>query len=193
MRLIYNESITTQTDVRGLELFSGGKMTRFLDLPATQQVLRPRPEVKGQRLRPLFTRTELERIDRIRQTALLFERQRAAGRASEGIIGDEPAVIISLLTRIAGAQTGRFVAGKTGGGTVQTPGFLATQANKLLDAGIRNSPERLLTDAITSQNDRLFKALFLPQTNMANVRETHTQLHAWVLFTLAEQNAIEEQ
>ncbi len=178
-KYILNESKIAEV-LDDLEIVSGSKMTGVLERTPVLQAMRE-----------LFTPPEIRRIEQVRKTALLLDAARKTGKSAEGIIGDEPSAIISIIGGVSGAQGGRVLAGMTGGGTVQTPGILASQVRKLLRAGVQDPARRLLSDAISSGDDRLFRALFLPQDDIKNVREVHQRLHAWVLSTLAEQNAIE--
>jgi hypothetical protein len=179
-RMLFNRSKVAKTDFYDMEYVSGAKLTDELSRTPIQQSMRE-----------LFTPDEITRIEQARKTALLLDAQRRSGKSAEGVIGDTPALLLSILTRTGAAQVGRKLAVATGGGTVQTPGILASEARKLLQAGVTNVPERLLTDAITATDDELFRALLLPLDSQQNVREVHRQMHAWVLHTLAEQNQIE--
>lgn len=142
--------------------------------------------------RGLLTRGEIRRLGQIRETAVLMERARLTHAASEGVIGDQPNILFGILARVGGAQLGRIIAGRTGGGTVQTPGILSAQVQRLLQAGVQDPAKRLLTDSIGDES--LFKAMLVPQANISPTAEkaVRARLNAWVTDVLTEQNEIEE-
>jgi hypothetical protein len=142
-------------------------------------------------MRGLLSRSEVTRLNKIRETALLMDNARLTPKSAEGILGDEPAVLFQLLARIGGAQFGRWVAGVTGGGTVQTPGILAAQAKRLIEAGVRDPGARLLTDTI--MDEKLFRALLLPQNSQRAKDFTRVQVNAWVVDILREQEAMPDE
>lgn len=140
--------------------------------------------------RGLLSKGEMERLNKIRQTALLLDAQRLTPASVEGIIGDKPNVLFSILGRLGGAQIGRIAARHTGGGTVQTPGILSAQMQRLLEAGVSNPAKRMLTDSI--QDESLFKALLMPMDTPEAERLVRTRLNAWVIGVLNEQQDVEE-
>ena len=123
--------------------------------------------------------------------ALVLDRARGASEAGEGIIGDQPNELFTLLGRVSGAQIGRIAARFTGGGTVQTPGILAAQARKLMLAGVRDPASKLLAKAI--DDEKMLNALLLPLDKPANVSIVRAKLNSWVLDVLIEQNEFEEE
>ena len=159
---------------------SGSKMTKAINDPAVFEAMQG-----------LYTRAELGRINKIRQTALVLDRARGTSEAGEGIIGDEPNTLFSILGRVGGAQLGRMLARITGGGTVQTPGILAAHTKKLMISGVRDPASALLTDAIG--DEKLFKALLLPLDKPANVSIVRAKLNAWVLDVLIEQHEFDDE
>lgn len=178
-RLLRRSELTTTVDVTDTPFVSGQRLSRELEDP---QVV--------ESMQSLFTREELKRIERIRQTALALDRARNVQAAGEGVIGDMPGVVTSTLGRILSAQMGRMIASRTGGGTVQTPGIMASQAQKLLRAGIQDPARRLLNDAI--QDEDLFKALLLPRNTPEREQAVRAKLNAWVLDVLEEQFEVDD-
>ena len=156
---------------------SGARMARVLSDPPVVEAMR------GLGMSP----EELGRLQQIQKTAVLFERQRLSPKSVEGVLGDEAGVLFQLVSRVGGAQAGRILAQRTGGGTVQTPGILSAQAQALLKAGVRDPGTRLLTDAI--QDKALFRALLNPQAESTMVRQ---RLNAWVVDVLKQQYAYED-
>ena len=159
-----------------IPFISGSRLSKAIDDPEILEAMQG-----------LYTREELSSINKIRKTALLLDRARGAKAAGEGVIGDVPGRLTSMLGRVLGAQAGRVFAGKTGGGTVQTPAIFAAEVKALQKAGIQDPARRLLFDAITSKTDKLLKTLLLPLSTQAQERVVRVRLHAWVLDVLAEQ------
>lgn len=179
-RLLRRSELSNSLDVNDTPFISGQRMSRELEDP---QVL---SAMEG-----LFTKDELKRIERIRQTAILLDKARTVKSSAEGVIGDAPGVVTSMLGRILSAQMGRVIAGKTGGGTVQTPGIMSSQAQKLLRAGVQDPARRLLNDAI--QDESLFRALLLPTNTIERERAVRARLNSWVTDVLTEQYEIEDE
>jgi hypothetical protein len=179
-RLLRRSEMSNSLDVSDTPFVSGQRMSRELEDP---QILAA--------MQGLFSRDEMRRIERIRQTALLLDRARNVKSSAEGVIGDTPGVITSTLGRILSAQMGRVIAGKTGGGTVQTPGIMSSQAQKLLRAGVQDPARRLLNDAI--QDESLFRALLLPTNTLERERAVRARLNAWVIDTLREQHEFDDE
>ena len=157
-----------------IPFISGSRLSKAIDDPEIFEAMQG-----------LYTREELARINKIRKTALLLDRARGAKVAGEGVIGDMPGQVTSIIARIFSAQMGRVIAGKTGGGTVQTPGIMAAQAQKLLKAGVQDPARRLLNDAI--QKDSLLEALLLPMNTRAQEQAVRVRMNAWVIDVLTEQ------
>jgi len=178
--LMRKSLITKSLDKNDQAFVSGAELIKQLDDPEVLAAM------KG-----LFTREELQRIVKIKNTAVVLDRARKATQAGEGVIGDTPGQITSLLGRVIGAQGGRVIAGKTGGGTVQTPGIIASQVARLLKAGVQDPARRLLNDAI--QDESLFRVLLMPGKTHATAARIRARLNAWVVDVLTEQGAIDEE
>lgn len=178
--LLKRSELTSQLDVDDLPFVSGARMARELEDP---QVL--------QAMVSLYSKEELRRIAQIRQTALQLDRARAATATDEGVIGDMPGRVTSLLARVLSAQAGRVIAGKTGGGTVQTPGIMASNAQQLVKAGIQDPAKRLLNDAM--QDESLFRALLIAPDTAVKQRAVKARLNAWVIDVLREQHEFDDQ
>ena len=164
-------------DINEKPFVSGRKLAEELQRPAIKEAM------VGLELTP----DEVKHLGKVRETALALERQRLARPADEGIIGDEPNLLFSILARVGGAQIGRVVAGKTGGGTVQTPGILSAQVQRMLKAGVQDPAKRLLTDAIG--NEELFFALLVPGQEITGPLQQVAQqrINAWVFDVLRQQ------
>ena len=173
-------AVGARTEIGDVPFISGSKMTKAINDPEVLQAMQG-----------LYTRQEMVRINKIRQTALVLDRARGAREAGEGVIGDEPATVLLLLGRVSGAQIGRVLARFTGGGTVQTPGILAAQTRKLMLAGVRDPAGRLLTDIIG--DEKLFKAALLPLDTPARVSAVRAKLNAWVIDVLTEQQEFDAE
>ena len=178
--LLDESQLTNSLDINDRPFISGSRLAARLQ---------EEPVVAA--MEGLFNKAEMKRINQIKQTAILIERARKSPKALEGVIGDKPGVLVGLIARIGGAQMGRFIAGKTGGGTVQTPGILAAQSSKLINAGVRDPARRLLTDAI--QDESLFKSLLIGTDTFRGETIVRTKLNAWALGVLAEQEEIESE
>ncbi len=178
--LLKRSELTNQLDINDLPFVSGSRMTKSINDPEVFEAMRG-----------LYTREELGRIEKIRQTALVLDRTRGASLAEEGVIGDEPTELLNIIGRVSGAQAGRILARFTGGGTVQTPGILAAQTRKLMLSGVRDPAGALLTKAI--DDEKMLNALLLPLDKPANVSIVRAKLNSWVLDVLIEQNEFDEE
>ena len=173
-------AVGAKQGIGDIPFVSGSRLTKAINEPEVFEAM------KG-----LYTRQELGRIEKIRQTALVLDRARGASEAAEGIIGDQPNEVLALIGRVGGAQLGRILARFTGGGTVQTPGILAAQTKKLMLAGVRDPASALLADAIG--DEKLFKALILPLDKPANVSIVRARLNAWTLDVLTRQREFDDE
>lgn len=96
----------------------------------------------------LYSKEEVANIRRIGIELKRIEMREAARIPEGGIIADQPAKIISILSRVGAAQVGRQVAGATGGGTVQTPGIAVSEAKAQLGRLTNDGAAQLLTMAM---------------------------------------------
>ena len=168
---------TKSLDVNEIPFISGARLTEEMNRNTT---------LEG--MRGLFSSDEFIRLNKIRETALLLDKARLSPKSAEGIIGDQPGKLMEIVARIGGAQLGRVIAGKTGGGTVQTPGILSAHVRKLLQSGIQDPTARLLTDSIFDEG--LFKALLIDQSSAASRKATQARINAWAIDVLRQQESM---
>lgn len=173
--ILKRSTITNSLDVSGESYVSGSRMSHILDSPAVKQMAEE-----------ILTKPQLERLRLITNTAVKLDNILAAKGAKEGVIADAPGVLIAILGRMTGAQAGRVIAGKLGGGTVQTPGILAGAVQKLLASRVKDPASRLIIDAITSDSDDLMKALLRKVESPDDVKFVSQRIHAWISAVLYE-------
>ncbi len=114
-------------------------------------------------LSQVFSPEEMSRMDRIGKELAkieVFENTKAGGKEPE--LKDFASSALRLLSRVSGAQAGRWVAGATGGGTVQTPGIFSERFRAFATRLTKDRAQQLIHDAITSKDPRLLKSLLLP-------------------------------
>ena len=165
---------TGVTDVSGEFSISGKRLLRLLNTPRVKSALAP-----------ILTGGERSRLMRIAQTAVRIEKASAAKPAGEGIIGDTPSGLVDLVGRIGGAQVGRVVAARTGGGTVQTPGIISTKVREALARGVRDPAKKLIIDAVGDET--LFRALLTEATTPQKEAFVRKQLNAWLAGILVRE------
>ena len=127
----------------------------------------------------LLSPAEQKRLQEMVDVAIKIEKAIAARARPEGIIADRPAMFSSMIARIVGAQLGREVAVRTGGGTVQTPGILSNLFNRLIANHVRDPGRYLLINAM--QDEKLFSALLNPGKTAAQQKVIRRQLNAWLV------------
>jgi len=85
--------------------------------------------------------------------------------------------LIETLARIMGAQAGRVVAARTGGGTVQTPSIFSAEAQRRIQTLSTSAAEELIIESF--QNPQLFRALMMgPRAGPQAVRRAEKALMA---------------
>jgi len=170
-RLLRNSSILRDE----VSYVSGRKMQEVMNTPIVTR---------------LFSKPERERLAVIMHTAKRMDLARNAKPSKEGVMGDIPGKISETLASVGAAQTGRVVAGMTGGGTVQTPGIFAARAREVLGKWVSDPSARLISDAI--QDEQLFKALLLdekratPKQMLAATRK----LNGWLAAVAGDVGAL---
>jgi hypothetical protein len=156
---------------------SGFKMTEFLKQKQVRAIIETvlSPE---QQNRLTLAHNSAKKLDAFRRT----------GASAEGIIADSPAWILDFIGRVGGAQVGRQVAGKLGGGTVQTPGAFASRSTVLLRALVKDHAKNALIEAFTADSpDRLRALLMIARTPAEQAFQTQ-QLDAWFVELLMRYN-----
>lgn len=138
--------------------------------------------------RRLLSDGERSRLNKALSTAERLDAAREAKPSKEGVIGDIPGNVTSMLSRVMSAQAGRMVAERTGGGTVQTPGIFVGQAAERLRNLVADPAKRLLTDAITAEDGSLMRALLLDEVKAVPKARAKTsrRLHGWLATVLAD-------
>ena len=128
----------------------------------------------------LFSPEEIQRLNVIAETAERLELAVAAPPHKGGIVMDAPNMLFALLARVSGAQVGRKLAQATGGGTVQTPGFLSKITQDLLVKRVQDPARKILIAAM--QDEGLFGALLTNQTVITKPQRefVESQLNAWL-------------
>ena len=168
---LLRNSETSATDAAGEAFVSGRKLMKLLRNPRVNKAMVP-----------IFSTGERGRMLRAARTAVLLENAARSGAATEGIIGDVPSGLVTLVGRVIGAQVGRVVARRTGGGTVQTPGIIASRVKQALESGVTDPAKKLLVAAIG--DDSLFRALLTEAATPASQKFVRRQLNAWLAGVL---------
>lgn len=148
----------------------------FISGRALRAALRD-PNIKSMMKKFFPTDVQQKRLNTIINTAVRLEMGITARASKEGIIGDAPGALVELVGRIGGAQAGRWIASRTGGGTVQTPGIVASKVRTLMHQGVNDPAQKLLVASIN--DEKLFRALLIDTSRPQGERFARTQLNAW--------------
>lgn len=130
-----------------------------------------------QALKTVFSDTEYKRLQRIASELSRMEQARGRLPSVGGPIEDLPNSILSTMAQVIGAQAGRQVAEKTGGGTVQTPGIFAGRLKGFLERMTSDRAEQLIRDAVRDED--LFRALLAGPEKPP--KKATRKLNAWML------------
>ncbi len=139
----------------------------------------------------LLSTDEQKRLQQIVDVAEKVEKAVTARVRPEGILADQPSLLFSTIARVTGAQIGRQIAVKTGGGTVQTPGVLSGVFQRAASAQVQDPAMRLLMDAMGDKD--LFQALLREGTSPADQKFVRRRLNAWLFAIGAEKLRDEEK
>lgn len=139
-------------------------------------------------LRQVLEPEQITRMEKIGQElAKLESAEKLKGAAPEIDLKDITSNVLRLVSRIGGAQIGRIVAGKTGGGTVQTPGIISDKFKNFATYLTKDRAFQLIHDAIVSKDGTLLRALLLPidkpQVGLNNWRVVNQRMNVWLLGT----------
>lgn len=172
-------------DVTGRSFLSGFALRDLLEEPGTRAAVNR-----------LFSKEELNRIGILTRDLIRMERRRGATIPAEGIIGDKPSKLVDTMARMTGAGVGGAQSSRIGvGGEIQMANIMSTRFRELADAFVKNSPDRLLRDAIL--DDKLFKELLQAELEEGGKKlpdVARQRLNAWAAAVLAENGgAFEEQ
>ncbi len=111
----------------------------------------------------VFGPTHIVRMKRIgRELAALEATERAKPAQITLEQKDFTSNMLRLVSRVGGAQFGRFIARVTGGGTVQTPGIFSERFKNFANNLTKDRAAQLINDAITSPDPKLLESLLLP-------------------------------
>ena len=169
-------------DVNTQSFFSGWQMTQLMKKPQTKAIIEA-----------ILTKEQQNRLKLVQNSANKLDLIRKSRPAVGGIISDTPGWILEFIGSVAGAQIGRVVAGKLGGGTVQTPHAFANRAKYFLKSLTKDHARIALVEAFTSQNpDRLKALLMLPKTADQYTFQA-TQMEAWAVELMTRYNINTEE
>jgi len=141
----------------------------------------------------LFTPAEMKRIQEIVRTAKRIDMAVAAQPAGEGIIGDVPAKITNLLSRLLAARTGGKLGASSAGGSLQMAQIFTKEAAGRLERFVANPAERLLVDAV--HDETLWKALLLDEAKAPHqsVEIATRRINAWVASVISDIGVIQDE
>lgn len=139
----------------------------------------------------LFSEKEIGRIRQVANELVKLENFGGAKPtdAREAMAqGDFVSSVLKIVGRISGAQAGRVIAGKTGGGTVQTPGILSNRVKMFMERLTQDRAFQMFNDALLSKDDSLLRALLMPidKPGVAkgiggpNLRMVNNRLNTWL-------------
>ena len=171
------ESISKKAvSILGDPFISGLKLRRMMDTPEIQAMASQILSKEQQRRLALIIRTA-ERVD---------QSLRAVG-SKEGVIGDVPSKVSSVLARLIGAGQSSRVTAITGSGGIQAAAILSQQAQEVLKSRLIDPATKLLVDAFTSRETRLLEMLLTDIVDEKSLAAVGRQLNAWLAAVLFEQ------
>ncbi len=156
------------------DFISGGKLDNYLSDPKTRQAMNK-----------LYSAVEMRRWDVIRSTAKRLDLQRAAKPSGEGVLGDEPGKMVTVLARLLGARSGTTIAQRTGIGGIQAQAIMSERFKDLLAQGL--DPARdLVMRAV--QDEKLFKEVLLAEIapDGSIPEQARRRLNAWIATMYGE-------
>lgn len=139
----------------------------------------------------MFTPEELLRINKIGQELVKVDIARGGGlgRADLSAI-DNASSYLHMVSRVGGAQIGRWVASVTGGGTVQTPGIFSERFRNFSRHLTKDKAFELIVDSVTADDGgKLLKALLSPinkpalPKHQSNLKELNKRVNMWLIGT----------
>lgn len=164
---------TSATDASGQSFVSGTRLERLLSEPSVQEMAEK-----------VLTKSQRERLGQAVETAKLLDKAVAANGSVEGILGDAPNKLIESMVRILTLRGARVVSG--GFGDIQTPGIISNRARDLLQSRVKDPGRRLIIDAITSEDDALFRALLENASSVPKQAEVNRRINSWLAGVLFE-------
>lgn len=176
-RLMTSAGATARNFPEEMNFLAGRKLSDMLNDPRMVQIAEQ-----------LFTREQRDQLVTIQNTVLRLNRALNAGLPAEGILGDKPSMLLSVLAKSAGAVFGRSL----DTGTIQVPAFFSRFFQRLVDAGVHDPASRLLTDAV--RDPELFRDIMAAGSAGADTQATQAaflSMRAWVGVVLADYGQIE--
>jgi hypothetical protein len=134
-------------------------------------------------LKEVFTPEQIARIRKAGTELSKIEMLEKSRGNVEIKMKDAASSALNLVSRVGGAQIGRFVAGLTGGGTVQTPGIFSERFRAFASHLNVDRAKQLIIDAMLSDDPKLLKALLLPldkpDVRKANLVQLNNAMNLW--------------
>jgi hypothetical protein len=131
-----------------------------------------------------LTPHQIARLHRITTTAVKVERARQSARSIEPIMDDKEGIITTFARRFLAAGIVRNIGDRVGfSGTVQGPGAGVRLSDEMYQLGL-DPARKLIIDAVTSQDDKLLRAILHPEG--LSVKFVYTQSNAWIMATAAQ-------
>ena len=127
-------------------------------------------------VKEILSPDEFKRLTQLRNELRKLDLARHARPTESGIISDVPSAMLDITGRVGSAQIGRVVAGRLGGGTVQTPGIFSGKARKFLESMTNDKAEQLLIRSMV-EDPALFKALMTEEQRLARSPELQRVLN----------------
>lgn len=170
-RNMLNELTRSATGTRdGQTVFSGQSIINRLDND-------PR---FARAMEATFSRTEMQRLRQLANTAARIERDLAASPAAR-LTDAEPTLLNQIIARVGGARAGAAVdraMGSGGAGTsLQSAQLGSGILGRLAARGVRDPQARLINDAL--KNPDLLDSLLIPPQNQAMSDRFGTVVNAW--------------
>lgn len=143
-------------------------------------------------LEETFSKTELQRLRQLANTAARIERDMAAP-ASARLSDSEPPMLNKALAQLGGAKLGAAVNRATGGSgagtSLQAAQMGSGMMTQLAARGIRDPQRDLIYDAL--KNENLMDSLLVPPQSKDMKDRFASVLNAWSVYQLDQQDAEE--
>ena len=140
-------------------------------------------------LREFFPQEKIIRMEKIAKELSKLEIAADKSKSVAIEFEDIASNILRLVSRVGGAQLGRWIAKITGGGTVQTPGIISERFKNFATWLNRDRAFQLVHDAILEEDGELLKSLLLlvdkPNTafGLKNLKVVDKRINLWLLGT----------
>ena len=137
----------------------------------------------------VLTTEQSNRLNIIKNVALKLDKAKAANVSKEGILGDKPSQLTTILARILGVAAGTRLNKHTGiGGNIQVPGIMSNRFKSLLDQHISDPGQRLIIDAVKDKS--LFKEILMAQISgdIPKSKGFAKRLDLWVASVIEQES-----